>query len=202
MISLDNKKTKVSLIPANLLLAAYSTGYFPMADPDDNKIYWYSPDPRAIIPLDEFKISRSLKQVIKKKFFEIKINIAFRQVIEACADRKETWISQEIIESYLNLHKLGYAHSVETWYKDELVGGLYGVALGSAFFGESMFSRKKDASKVALVALVDILKQNNFVLLDTQYITPHLRRFGAIQITRDEYLKVLSEAIRKWNKFP
>lgn len=202
MINLDIKKSKISLIPAKLLLSAYSTGYFPMADPNDKKIYWYSPDPRAIIPLDEFKISRSLKQVIKKKIFEIKIDSEFQQVIEACANRKETWISQDIIMSYVNLYNLGYAHSVETWYKDKLVGGLYGVTLGSAFFGESMFSWMKDASKVALVALVDILKRNNFVLLDTQYLTPHLRRFGAIEISKDEYLKILSEAIKKKNKFP
>lgn len=202
MIELENQKSKIKSIPPDLLLAAYSTGYFPMADPKDNKIYWYSPNPRAIIPLDEFKISRSLKQVIKKRIFEIKVDNAFREVIEACADRKETWISQEIIVSYMNLFKLGYAHSVETWYENKLVGGLYGVALGSAFFGESMFSRMKDASKVALVALVDILKNRKFLLLDTQYITPHLRRFGAVEITRDEYIEKLKEAILKSNKFP
>lgn len=202
MIELVTGKSKVSIIPPDLLLAAYTHGYFPMADPDDQKIYWYSPDPRAIIPLNEFKISRSLKQVIKKRIFEIRINVEFENVIEACADRKETWISQEIIKSYVNLHKLGYAHSVETWYKDKLVGGLYGVALGSAFFGESMFSRMKNASKVALVALVDILRKNNFILLDTQYITPHLKRFGAIEIDREEYLKILNDAIKKQNKFP
>lgn len=202
MINLETKKNKLNIIPPNLLLAAYATGYFPMADSENKKIYWYSPDPRAIIPLEDFKISRSLKQTIKKNIFKVKINTSFQNVIIACADRKETWISQEIIDSYVNLHKLGYAHSVETWYKDKLVGGLYGVAMGSAFFGESMFSRMRDASKVALVTLVNILKNNGYLLLDTQYITPHLRQFGAIEISKEEYLQILGNALRKTNKFP
>lgn len=202
MISLETKRNKLNIIPSNLLLAAYTTGYFPMADPEDNKIYWYSPDPRAIIPLEDFKISRSLKQVIKKNIYVIKINTRFEDVINACADRKETWISDEIIGSYINLYKLGYAHSVESWYNDELVGGLYGVAVGSAFFGESMFSRMKNASKVALNALVNILKNNGYLLLDVQYITPHLRQFGAIEIPKENYLKILGNALKKANKFP
>ncbi len=202
MINLETKRNKLNIIPSNLLLAAYTTGYFPMADPEDNKIYWYSPDPRAIIPLEDFKISRSLKQVIKKNIYVIKINTRFEDVINACAARKETWISDEIIGSYINLYKLGYAHSVESWYNDELVGGLYGVAVGSAFFGESMFSRMKNASKVALNALVNILKNNGYLLLDIQYITPHLRQFGAIEIPKENYLKILGNALKKANKFP
>ena len=165
-----------------------------MADSLYGKIHWYSPDPRAILPLDSFKISRSLKQTIKKKIFDIRFNTAFEKVIRNCSDRNETWISEEIVQSYFELHKLGYAHSIESWHKDKLVGGLYGVALGGAFFGESMFSLMKDASKVALVALVERLSQNGFKLLDSQYITPHLKKLGAIEISRMEYLEKLKFA--------
>lgn len=160
-----------------------------MADSRDGEIHWYSPDPRAIIPLDTFKISRSLKQTIKKNIFEIRINHSFEDVIRNCAKRDETWISEEIVQSYLELHRLGYAHSIESWHNKKLVGGLYGIALGGAFFGESMFSLMKDASKVALVALVEILKERGFKLLDTQYTTPHLKYFGVVEISRDEYLQ-------------
>ncbi len=184
-----SKKTKQQIIPADLLLAAYLAGYFPMADSRDGEIHWYSPDPRAIIPLDTFKISRSLKQTIKKNIFEIRINHSFEDVIRNCAKRDETWISEEIVQSYLELHRLGYAHSIESWHNKKLVGGLYGIALGGAFFGESMFSLMKDASKVALVALVEILKERGFKLLDTQYTTPHLKYFGVVEISRDEYLQ-------------
>ncbi|MDI6804841.1 MAG: leucyl/phenylalanyl-tRNA--protein transferase, partial [Bacteroidota bacterium] len=179
------------MIPSELLLTAYSAGYFPMADSRDGEIHWYSPDPRAIIPLDTFKISRSLKQTIKKNIFEIRIDHAFEDVIRSCAKRDETWISEEIVQSYLELHRLGYAHSIESWHNKKLVGGLYGVALGGAFFGESMFSLMKDASKVALVALVETLKERGFKLLDTQYTTPHLKNFGVVEISRQEYLKKL-----------
>ncbi len=190
------KKLKQNTIPSELLLAAYSAGYFPMADSRDGEIHWYSPDPRAIIPLDTFKISRSLKQTIKKNIFEIRIDHSFEDVIRNCAKRDDTWISEEIVQSYLELHRLGYAHSVESWQNNKLVGGLYGVALVGAFFGESMFSLIKDASKVALVVLVERLKQKGFKLLDTQYITPHLKKFGAVEISRDEYLqKCLKTAI-------
>lgn len=191
-----NKEIKKNIIPYELLLTTYSAGYFPMADSRDGEIHWYSPDPRAIIPLDSFKISRSLKQTIKRNIFEIRFDTAFESVIRNCAKRKETWISEEIIQSYIELYRQGYGHSIETWHDDKLVGGLYGVALGGAFFGESMFSKMKDASKVALVALVERLKQKGYKLLDTQYITPHLKKFGAVEIARDEYLqKYLKTAI-------
>lgn len=193
---MQTKKSKIHIIPAELLLTAYSAGFFPMADSRDGEIHWYSPDPRAIIPLDTFKISRSLKQTIKKNIFEIRIDNSFEGVILRCAKRDDTWISKEIFLSYIELHRLGYAHSIESWHNNKLVGGLYGVALGGAFFGESMFSSMKDASKVALVALVERLKQKGFKLLDTQYITPHLKTFGAVEISRDEYLqKCLKTAI-------
>lgn len=186
---MQTKKSKIKIIPAELLLTAYSAGYFPMADSRDGEIHWYSPDPRAIIPLDTFKVSRSLKQTIKKNIFEIRTNHSFEDVIRNCAKRDETWISEEIVQSYIELHRLGYAHSIESWHNKKLTGGLYGIALGGAFFGESMFSLMKDASKVALVALVEILKERGFKLLDTQYTTPHLKNFGVVEISRDEYLQ-------------
>ncbi len=195
------KKHEEKIIPAEILLSAYSAGYFPMADPEDSKIYWYSPDPRTIIPLDTFKISRSLHQVIKKNIFVIKINNAFSEVIRSCAGRKETWISDEIINSYINLHKMGFAHSIETWYEEKLVGGLYGVSLGAAFFGESMFSLMRDSSKVALAALIERLKKQCFELLDTQYSTSHLKSLGAVEIPKNDYLIKLNAALSRNIKF-
>jgi leucyl/phenylalanyl-tRNA--protein transferase len=166
-----------------------------MADPDTGDIEWFSPNPRAILELDSFHIPRSLKLTLKKKPFEILINAAFEETIRACAERERTWISEEIVEAYVRLHRDGYAHSVEAWSGERLVGGLYGVALGGAFFGESMFSRQRDASKVALVALVERLRAQGFTLLDTQYITPHLALFGAREIPRSEYLTRLAAAL-------
>ncbi len=168
-----------------------------MADSKDGEIGWYSPDPRAIIPIDSFKISRSLRQVLTKRMFEIRFDTAFEEVMKRCGEREETWISGEIIRSYTELYRLGYAHSIETWKENVLVGGLYGVAIGAAFFGESMFSRVRDASKVALVALVEHLREQRFELLDTQYITPHLKTFGAYEIPRNEYLAGLKNATKK-----
>ena len=191
-----NKK-QILIIPPDLLHAAYTAGYFPMADTRHGQIRWYSPDPRAIIPLDTFKISRSLRQTLKKNLFEIRVNVAFEEVMRACSERKDTWISEEIIRSYLELHRLGFAHSVESWREGKLAGGLYGVALGAAFFGESMFSHTPDASKVALVHLVERLRIKGFELLDTQFITPHLKQFSTIEISREEYLKLLKQAISK-----
>jgi leucyl/phenylalanyl-tRNA--protein transferase len=199
------------MIPPNILLGAYSMGYFPMAD-DKGNISWYSPDPRGIIPLDNYNIPRSTKQLIKKQIFRIGINRNFEGVIKMCARRKETWINEEIIESYLELHKLGFAHSVESFsstnknhvsYGDpyQLVGGLYGVAIGSAFFGESMFSLKSGASKVALAFLMKHLSEKGFTLLDIQYLTPHLQTFGAIEIPKKKYMQMLHEAIMKKAKF-
>ncbi len=188
------------MISPNILLGAYSIGYFPMAD-EDNTISWFSPDPRTILPLDRFNVPRSTKQLIKKGTFRIEIDARFEDVMRGCAARKETWINQEIIESYLELYRLGYAHSVESFDSEGLAGGLYGVALGSAFFGESMFSLRSGASKVALAHLIEHLNSKEFTLLDTQYITPHLQMFGAVEIPRKEYLELLRNATGKKARF-
>jgi leucyl/phenylalanyl-tRNA---protein transferase len=185
-----------NIIAPDFLLTAYANGYFPMADSRTKAIQWYSPDPRAILPLDGFRVTRSLRQTIKKKIFRLTINTAFDDVIRACAERDETWISEEIFLSYHELHRMGFAHSIEAWHGDQLVGGLYGVALRGAFFGESMFSRMHDASKVALSFLVERLRERKFTLLDTQFITPHLASLGAIEISRDEYLSLLKNALK------
>lgn len=182
----------------HLLLNAYCQGIFPMAD-EDGAIYWYDPDPRAIIPLDRFHIPRSLARTVRRGKFEIRVDTAFRNVIEHCAEptpgRETTWISPKIIDSYCRLHALGFAHSVESWLNGKLVGGLYGVSINGLFAGESMFSRVTDSSKVALVYLVEQLKQGGFTLLDIQFMTEHLRRFGAIEIPREEYKIRLAHAL-------
>jgi len=172
-----------------------------MADSRTGEIHWYAPALRGIIPLESFRVSRSLDQTLRKKTFDVRLNTSFEQVIRACAERPDTWISEEIVQSYLRLHRLGFAHSVEAWKHDVLSGGLYGVALGAAFFGESMFSREKDASKVALVQLVGRLRSRKFDLLDTQFVTPHLARFGAVEIDRAAYLVLLRKAVRKKRSF-
>jgi len=166
-----------------------------MADPMSGDISWYSPDPRAVIPLSSFKPSRSLRRKLKRNVFHVTINTAFRKVVGMCADRADTWISSAIVDAYDRLHREGYAHSIESWHGDLLVGGLYGVALGGAFFGESMFSRETDASKVAFAHLVQRLLRNGFVLLDTQFINKHVQTLGAIEIPRSQYLNALREAI-------
>ena len=189
------------MIPSNLLLAAYASGWFPMAD-DQGHISWYSPDPRGIIPLERFHASARLRRVVRQGAFRIAIDSAFDRVIRACAetdrgpDDAGTWISAEIVDSYCALHDLGYAHSVEAWQEDQLVGGLYGVALGGAFFGESMFHRVTDASKVVLVALVERLRARGFALLDTQWVTPHLEQFGAVEISRSDYMRMLETSLK------
>ena len=189
-----------------LLLNAYSQGIFPMAD-DDGSIYWYDPDPRAIIPLDNFHIPRSLARKIRKGGFEVRFDTAFTQVMQACAepvpdrtDRDKTWISAEFIQIYSQLHHLGFAHSVETWIGGNLAGGLYGVSLAGFFAGESMFSWVTDSSKIALVYLVERLRQGQFTLLDIQFMTPHLKRFGAIEIPQREYKARLNHALRFWTR--
>jgi leucyl/phenylalanyl-tRNA--protein transferase len=188
------------MIPSELLVSAYTSGWFPMAV-DDGEIRWYSPDPRGIIPLESFRVPSRLGRVIRAGTFQIELNRAFDAVIRACAesDRRDgdpgTWIDREIIDSYVELHRLGFAHSVEAWQDGRLVGGLYGVALGGAFFGESMFHSKTDASKVALAALVEHLRAHGFLLLDIQWVTPHLEQFGAVEIPRPTYLEMLEEAI-------
>jgi leucyl/phenylalanyl-tRNA---protein transferase len=189
------------IIEPEFLLAGYSAGYFPMADSRDGQVHWYSPLRRGVIPLDTFRISRSLGQTLRKGIFDVRLNTSFEEVIRACAERKDTWISEEIVRSYLRLHELGYAHSVEAWKEGMLAGGLYGVALGAAFFGESMFSREREASKVALVHLVERMRRTQFELLDTQFVTPHLAHFGAVEISRNDYLVLLRRAVRKKRSF-
>ena len=180
-----------------MLLAAYCQGIFPMAVNAQGAIAWFSPDPRALIPLDErFHIPHGLRRTLKKQAFSITFDSAFAMVIRGCsAAHGDTWISREIIRSYTQLHRQGFAHSVEVWRGDELAGGLYGVHIGAAFFGESMFHHVTDASKVALVALVEHLREKEFLLLDTQWVTPHLSRFGTYQIPKAEYLTLLNDAI-------
>lgn len=184
------------ILTPDIVLLAYQHGYFPMADEEDGNIYWHSPDPRAIVPLGAVKVSRSLRQIIKKGVFEVRINTACTHVIEACAKRRDTWISEEIIDTYTVLHRFGHVHSVESWHNGELAGGLYGVSIGGAFFGESMFSVLPNASKVAFVALTEHLRQRNFVLLDSQYINPHMQSLGAREISRGQFMQLLSHALR------
>ena len=181
-------------IPPHVLLGAYTEGVFPMAD--DGEIYWFSPLMRGVIPLGKrFHIPHGLKKTLKKQPYELKINTAFREVLVGCSERKETWIDNVILDSYYHLYELGYCHSFECWDDEGLQGGLYGVAIGRAFFGESMFSRKPDASKVALVYLVDWLRENDYILLDTQWMTDHLRQFGGYELPREQYLDLLAEAL-------
>ncbi|MGB1037998.1 MAG: leucyl/phenylalanyl-tRNA--protein transferase [Bacteroidia bacterium] len=183
------------LDPAELLYA-YSQGYFPMAIPeDDNEIFWFKPDMRGIIPLDKFHISKNLRRLYNKQHFKLRINGDFEGTMRACAEREDTWISEDIIGSYCKLHEMGYGFSFETWREGKLVGGLYGVSIGKAFFGESMFHRETDASKIALVFLVQFLKENNFKLLDTQYINDHLLQFGALEVPNSDYEKMLESAL-------
>ena len=179
-----------------LLLHAYAAGIFPMADPETGEIHWYAPDPRAILPLEGFKVSRSLRRTVRSGVFEIRTDASFESVVRACAERQDTWISEAIVSSYTSLNRLGFAHSVEAWCDGELAGGLYGVSIGGAFFGESMFHRKTNASKVALVYLVEHLRSRGFQLLDTQFATAHLERFGVEEISREEYESILQRAIR------
>jgi leucyl/phenylalanyl-tRNA--protein transferase len=178
------------------LLYAYSQGYFPMAVPEDNnKIFWFKPEMRGIIPLGGFHISKNLKRLYKKAHFGLNINGDFEGTIRACAEREDTWINEEIIDSYCQLQKMGYGFSFETWRNGKLVGGLYGVALGKVFFGESMFHRETDASKIALIFLVEFLNENHFQLLDTQYLNDHLMQFGAKEIPNEEYEERLARAL-------
>jgi leucyl/phenylalanyl-tRNA---protein transferase len=189
---------RVTLTP-ELLISAYCQGVFPMAHEDDN-IYWYDPDPRAIIPLDRFHVSRSLRRTLAKRPFAIRINTAFIAVMHACAashsGREKTWINDEIIAAYTRLHRLGFAHSVEAWHDGRLVGGLYGVAVRGLFAGESMFSRMTESSKMALVYLIHQMRRQGLVLLDVQFMTDHLMRFGAIEVSSHTYKQLLAEALK------
>lgn len=165
---------------------------------EDGEIYWFSPVMRGIIPVDErFHIPKGLQRVLKKEPFELRMDTQFREVMEGCAEREQTWIDEVIKDSYGELFDLGFAHSVECWDEDGLQGGLYGVRIGRAFFGESMFSRKRDASKVALVHLVEWMREGGMTLLDTQWMTDHLRQFGGIEVPRGSYMKMLEEALQE-----
>ncbi|HYG14289.1 MAG TPA: leucyl/phenylalanyl-tRNA--protein transferase [Bacteroidia bacterium] len=184
------------MLTPNQVLHGYTMGIFPMADPDDNSIGWYEPKMRGIIPLDTFKVSKNLAKLVRQEKFEVTVNQDFEAVMVACAERDDTWISEEIIYVYTRLHEAGWGYSFETRLNGQLVGGLYGIAMGKAFFGESMFHKVTDASKVALVHLVEWMKQNGFILLDTQFITDHLKQFGAIEIPQVEYMKLLKKALQ------
>jgi leucyl/phenylalanyl-tRNA---protein transferase len=178
------------------LLSAYVQGIFPMAEGrDDPTVHWVDPRLRGVLPLDGFHISRSLARRLRRWPHRVTVNTAFAQVVLACADREETWINGTILDLYLSLHSRGYAHSLEVWEGDQLVGGVYGVALGAAFFGESMFSRRTDASKIALAYLVHRLNAGGFTLFDTQFLTPHLASLGAVEIKRAEYHRRLAAAL-------
>ncbi len=196
----------MSAITPEILLKAYAAGIFPMAEnASDNALYWVEPDERGIIPLDGLHVSASLRKVVRKQPFEIRVDHDFTLVMKECArktaDRSSTWINKRIVSLYTQLHKLGFAHSVECWQGDKLVGGLYGVSYGRAFFGESMFSRAPNASKVALVHLVARLNAGGYRLLDAQFINPHLATFGAITVAKSEYKRLLAAAIEDDSNF-
>lgn len=187
-------------IPTDLLLKAYASGVFPMAENEsDPEVFWVRPEIRGIIPLDAFHIPKSLAKTLRHNPFEIRFDTDFEGVIDACAEKRDerpsTWINGPIREAYIQLHYMGHCHSVEAWREGRLAGGLYGVSLGRVFFGESMFSRETDASKVCLVALIERLRKQGYKLLDTQFTTEHLKRFGAIDVPRSEYEQMLAEAL-------
>ncbi len=185
------------ILTPELLLAAYRHGYFPMPHPETEEIIWFNPDPRAIIPLDGFHCSRSLRRSLRRSNFLVTIDKDFSGVLAGCAERAETWINTEITEAYERLHQHGDAHSLEIWQNDQLVGGTYGVAIGGAFFAESKFHRVTDASKAALYFLVEHLRAKGFSLLEVQFLTPHLRTLGAIQIPARDYEQRLQRAVRQ-----
>jgi len=188
-----------TIIPPDILLDFYRRGVFPMAM--DGELRLFSPDPRGVIPLEKFRIPHGSRKVLRDPAWKVTVNAAFEEVVLGCAEREETWIDETIFGSYAELHHLGHAHSLEVWRDGELAGGLYGVALGAAFCGESMFSRMPGASKVALASLVERLRRRGFVLLDTQWVTPHLEKFGACEIPRSEYLEKLAKAVEMKTSF-
>jgi len=198
--SKENFDPKELLKPENMI-RLYASGAFPMADAKSGGINWYLPEIRTIIPIDNFNIPRSAKKVIDDENFEIKFNTDFEGVLEGCSDRDSTWISEELKAGYRRLKKRGHIHTAETWKDENLVGGLYGVTFRGAFFGESMFSKASQASKAALVALLKHLKEKDFVLLDVQYMTEHLKMFGAVEISFEEYTKLLHKAYAKVSEF-
>jgi leucyl/phenylalanyl-tRNA--protein transferase len=193
-------------ITPDLLLRAYALGVFPMAESrHDPELYWIDPKQRGILPLDRFHVPHSLRKAVRQRVYDIRVDTAFRAVMEGCAEpapgRPDSWINDEILSLYTALHEAKHAHSLEAWRDGRLVGGLYGVAIGAAFFGESMFSRERDASKVALVHLVARLRCGGFRLLDTQFVTKHLARFGAVEIDRQSYQALLQRAISQPAEF-
>ena len=200
MNSKENFNPKELLKPDNML-RLYASGAFPMADAETGNINWYLPDIRTIIPLDNFNIPRSTKKSIDDENFEIRFDTDFEGVLEGCADRESTWISEELKDAYRRLNKRGHIHTVETWKDEKLVGGLYGVTFRGAFFGESMFSKVSQASKAALAALLKHLKEKDFVLLDVQYMTEHLKMFGAIEISFEKYTKMLHKSYARECEF-
>jgi leucyl/phenylalanyl-tRNA--protein transferase len=188
-------------LPLDVLRAAYRGGWFPMGERGSRLLEWFSPDPRGVLPLTGLHVSARLGRTVRAGRFEIRVDTAFRAVLDRCAERDDTWISDVIKESYTALHHDGDAHSVECWREGRLAGGLYGVAMGGAFFGESMFHEETDASKVALVALVERLRARDFTLLDLQWVTPHLAQFGAINVRRHAYLQLLERALPRRCRF-
>jgi len=198
--SKEHFNPKELLRPENMI-RLYASGAFPMADAETGNINWYLPEIRTIIPLDSFNIPRSAKKLIEERTFEIKIDSNFEGVLEGCSDRESTWISEELKSAYKRLKKRGHIHTVEAWKDGKLVGGLYGVTFRGAFFGESMFSKVSQASKAALVALLKHLKEKDFVLLDVQYMTEHLKMFGAVEISFEEYTKLMHKAYAKECEF-
>ena len=201
---MKNIEYKYKQLEWHQVLNGYTMGIFPMGD-EAGTIAWYEASPRAIMPIElvtsNMKISRSLRQVLNKNIFEVKVNTAFEEVIRKCAQRESTWINELIINAYIELHKRGFAHSVEAWQGGKLVGGLYGVAYKGAFFGESMFFKVSNASKVCVVQLYEILKKNNYILLDIQMMTSHFKTFGAVDISKRAYLEILERAMRVDRKF-
>lgn len=180
-----------------LLLQAYAGGVFPMAESrDDPEVFWVDPDKRGVLPLDGFHISRSLRKAILKEDYQVTLDRDFAGVVRACADREETWINDTIFDLYRDLHRMGFAHSLEVWDGDSLIGGTYGVALAGAFFGESMFSRRTNGSKIALAYLVDHLREAGFILCDTQFLTEHLASLGGVEVSRKEYRQKLAKALQ------
>jgi leucyl/phenylalanyl-tRNA--protein transferase len=195
------------ILTPEILLSAYAQGLFPMAERrDDPTLFWVSPDKRGVIPLDGFHVPKRLARAVRSNRYRVTSDQAFVKVMRACAapapGREQSWINDEILRLYTALHAGGHAHSIECWEGDELAGGLYGVSLGAAFFGESMFSANRDASKVALVTLVEMLRSGGFLLLDTQFLTPHLTQFGAYEIPREDYLARLHVAIAREAVWP
>ena len=187
--------TIIEKLSPDILLSAYSQGYFPMPDGTNKEILWFRPDPRAILPLDQFHISRSLRRKLNKKNFLVTFNEEFRNVMLGCASHPDTWINRDILDSYSLMHQLGFAHSVEVWMDGKLAGGTYGLAIGGAFFAESMFHYQSDASKIALFNLVERLKEKRYMLLECQFMTAHLESLGAISVSDSDYMKTLKKAL-------